>query len=312
MMVNGLSSFLSLDEAFKFSIRLLLEKGFRCFPRGLETLELSAFGFTILDPRRRYLSVPERRWSIVYAIGEFCWHARGGTSVDEIAHYAPKWKILNKQANAFGSCYGAKVFGSKGNGSSQWECVYNLLKCDPDSRRGVLFFSGDEFDIKDVDSDIACAISLQFLIRGGSLDAVCTMRSNDVILGMSYDIFLFTMLQEMMALKLNVSVGSYHHFAGSMHMYARDFDIANKILKSDSIVSRPMAAMKDIDKLPVFLKCERAVVLDDASQYDEALGSYWSAMLSTIKKWENIKRGQVERLDIDDSVLESLFNIRFG
>src|SRR5206468_2212365 len=78
--------------------------------------------------------------------------------------------------------------------------------------------------------DAACATSLQFLLRDGVLDAVLTMRSNDAVWGMPYDIFLFTFLQELMALELGVGLGAYHHFASSLHIYERHVALARRVL----------------------------------------------------------------------------------
>nr|WP_256350328.1 thymidylate synthase [Pseudomonas sp. P7759] len=290
----------------------MLADGVRCRPRGIETLELNAFGFTILDPRRRYISIPERRWSIVYAIGEFCWHARGGVYVDEIAYYASKWKTLNKKSIAAGSCYGAKIFGAGENSISQWDRTCNVLKRDPDSRRAIFNFSDDDSDAADIESDIACAVSLQFFIRNSFLDAVCTMRSNDVMLGMSYDVFLFTMLQEMMALTLNVKIGKYHHFVNSIHLYSKDIERASTIIESELTVFQPMPAMKDLSGLPTFLERERLVVLNKTFEFDSALNDYWEIMLSVIKKWEGMNGGVRQSCKIKNPMINELFDLRFG
>ena len=53
--------------------------------------------------------------------------------------------------------------------------------------------------------DLPCTRTIQFLLRSGHVDAVVYMRSNDAIWGLPYDIFLFTMLQEMLAVELALS-----------------------------------------------------------------------------------------------------------
>ena len=310
-MLRGSNVFLSLDDAFKYCLTQLLGRGHRCSPRGMGTLELHAFNFSLLDPRRRYISIPERRWSIVYALGEFCWHARGATSVEEIASYAPKWKSFNKGVDALGSSYGAKIFNSRPGKISQWEHVRAILANDSDTRRAVLYLSGDNSDAMDDGSDIACAISLQFFLRDGCLDAVCVMRSNDVMLGMTYDVFLFTMLQEMMAVSLNVRVGHYHHFAGSLHMYDKDVALAKAILTSDSNVIEPMPEMISTSSLESFLKAERlasSVIADPEIELDR----YWSALLSVIKAWHGLNDLEGEVFRVSDPILRRLFNIRFN
>jgi thymidylate synthase len=71
---------------------------------------------------------------------------------------------------------------------------------------------------------------MQFILRRGLLDAIVVMRSNDVIWGLPYDMFLFTFLQEMMAVELGVDVGRYHHFAASLHLYEKHRSRAVQIL----------------------------------------------------------------------------------
>jgi thymidylate synthase len=81
--------------------------------------------------------------------------------------------------------------------------------------------------------DVACAITLQFLIRDDAVHAVVYMRSNDVILGLPYDVFLFTMLQEIISTQLGLKLGQYHHFCGSLHLYDRHIDLAERILATE-------------------------------------------------------------------------------
>ena len=132
-------AFESLDAAFIWILTQCLQSDIRSAPRGIETLELLPVAFSISDPRRRYISVPQRRWSIVYALGEFCWHLRASSSVDEIAHYAPRWRtIASGEAQIGGSNYGARIFLARGTLISQWDDVIELLTRDPSSRRAVL------------------------------------------------------------------------------------------------------------------------------------------------------------------------------
>ncbi len=62
-----------------------------------------------------------------------------------------------------------------------------------------------------------CTLTLHFLIRDGQLHAFCNMRTNDIINLLPYDVFHHTLLQRYIALKLEIEVGHYHHFAS--HMY---------------------------------------------------------------------------------------------
>jgi thymidylate synthase len=73
--------------------------------------------------------------------------------------------------------------------------------------------------------DKPCTLSLQFLLRDDKLQLSVMMRSQDIILGTPYDIFMFSELQRTVARLLDVDAGKYVHHVGSCHFYVRDLPI---------------------------------------------------------------------------------------
>lgn len=302
--------FESLDDAFVAILKQLLSDGQPRAPRELDTFELTPFAFTLTEPRRRYVSIPERRWSIAYAVGELAWHLRASESTDEIAFYAPRWRKITQGSIVSGSSYGAKIFLSEEGRVSQWDQVLTLLRHDPASRRAVLYVSQASTAILNRDADIACALSVQFLVRDGRLDAICTMRSNDAVLGMPYDVFLFTMLQEMAAKELGYEIGQYHHQAGSMHLYAYDVVLAQRVISSRATIAEPMAPMSDLSAVQEFLSGEVELRLGSSqvARSQETLKTYWSDLLEVLQGWtefRSTKGGGSQSLR--DPVLRALF-----
>jgi thymidylate synthase len=120
------------------------------------------------------------------------------------------------------------------------------------------------------------------------------MRSNDIVWGLPYDVFLFTMLQELLASELSVDIGSYFHYAASFHLYERHFKLAEEILSVDDGICSPMIPMAAIDEIPSFLRCEVAlrsgVPLAEIAGVSE-LASYWRSLLEPL---EGLRR---QRLD---------------
>ncbi|MDC6178162.1 thymidylate synthase [Ralstonia solanacearum] len=289
-----------------------LQNGQRTAPRGVATLELLPVAFTINDPRRRYVSLPPRRWSIVYAIGELCWHLRGSSLVDEIAYYASRWRtIAGNATEVTGSNYGAKIFKGHRGAPSQWSRVINQLRIDRDSRRAVLYFSGTGEDTSSDSKDIACAVSLQFLIRDGKLDAIANMRSNDAMLGLPYDVFLFSMLQEMAANSLGVDVGKYNHVAGSLHLYESDLLLAKDIISSRASEIRPMPRMEGLSALPSLLEGEAELRTGRLPLIANLQSEYWSALLAVLAAWKGGHDLNYKPLAlIEDSVLANLYSLR--
>jgi len=209
--------------------RIVMGSGDLCSPRAMQTKEVLGVSFELTAPRCRLTNLPIRRWSPSLAVGELLWHVRGDDQVDALAYYAPRWRsFADDDGFVRGSCYGARMFGSAPGERSQWENVKSLLKTDPSSRRAVINFRFEP-DVSEDSVDFSCVNSLQFLVRDGKLNAFVSMRSNDVIWGVPYDLFLFTSLQELMARELGLQLGSYYHSASSMHIYERHFDMASRI-----------------------------------------------------------------------------------
>lgn len=217
-------------------------------PRGMHTREILGSSFVLEQPRNRLTTLKTRKWSAALAVAELAWHLRADDDVSALEFYTPRWRDFADDSGLVkGSCYGARIFKST-NGISQWEAVKKLLQADPSSRRAILNFRIEE-DVSRVSNDISCTNTLQFLLRDNQLHAFVSMRSNDVIWGVPYDAFLFTSLQELMAVELGVEVGKYCHHAASMHIYARHFILAERIAKDQTTDLGGMPRIKSVDEV---------------------------------------------------------------
>lgn len=191
--------------------------------------ELIGAHIVIRDPQQYVLTSPQRKFSPGYAFGELLWYLSGSDEVDTfIARYAPKYKELVKESHAFGA-YGARI-----ESGQQLLSVANILANSSTSRQAVISI----WDTHDVScaafgqEDIPCTLSLQFLIRDGQLHVITTMRSNDVWLGMPYDLFCFCAIQCLLAKYLNVEVGTYTHNVGSLHLYDKHVEKAYTVMNA--------------------------------------------------------------------------------
>lgn len=117
----------------------------------------------------------------------------------------------------FHGAYGIRVYG-------KLKLIVDLLKKDPDSRQAVLTMYNSTQDLNVNSRDVPCTLSIQFLIRNNKLCARTTMRSNDVWLGLPYDLIQFCALQGAIAKSLNLEMGWYAHSVGSLHLYEQHFD----------------------------------------------------------------------------------------
>jgi thymidylate synthase len=281
------TEFQCIDEVQLAIFDRLLTGGRSASPRGILTLECEAVAFAITDPRRRCVINPARRWSLPLAIGETCWHLSGSTLAKDLAYYAPIWdSFADPEGQIRGSCYGSKIFVGR---PSPWDLITELLRTDSSSRRAILYFNVETAHFDVACQDVACAQSIQFLLREGRLDAIVCMRSNDAVWGLPYDVFFFTFVQELLSRRLGVELGTYFHFAASMHVYERHFNLARKVLKSPTSVDFSMPRMGHIDQLANFLACERNLRTQGIAS-DGSLSDYWLDLLQVLRFFHQSRR----------------------
>lgn len=140
------------------------------------------------------------------------------------------------------------------------------------------------------------------------------MRSNDVMLGMPYDIFLFTMLQEMAATTLKCEMGAYHHQVGSLHLYEHQFGMAREILKAKPTIFDSMAPMMTVDGVDSFLAGEESCRSGRCWPNSSDQTGYWMDLLEVITSWSRIhlNRSAGESPVLRDPVLRALFHQWFA
>ena len=241
----------NFTSLFRRANRLTLDKGIETSPRGFKIKELINTSFILLDPRHRLLKSTTRKHSYAYAVAELLWYLRGSQSLDELLPYAKNLKQFSDDGKTLNSAYGSRIFGTHNDFPNQWQNVYNKFMLDKDTRQAIININYAE-DQNRQTKDVTCTLNLQFFIRNNKLHLTTTMRSNDSFVGFIYDVFCFTMLQELflIALKENeqfedLKLGYYIHNVNSFHIYERHFQKANNLLAEQLIESVPMPHITD-------------------------------------------------------------------
>lgn len=225
------------------------------------------------------MSRAESRSTLFSALGELLWYLSASNSGDFIDYYIPGYK--RKYAEVDGRIhggYGPRLFDD--NGVNQISAIIDRLKNKRDTRRAViqLFRSTD---ISSEYRDIPCTCTLQFLVRRNILHLVVHMRSNDAFLGLPYDIFCFTMLQELVAKSIRAKLGTYNHFVGSLHLYDEHTEKAESYLTEGWQSTVPMPPMPDGDPWPAIeaiLQVEQAL-RNSSEPPDLDLDPYWQDLI---------------------------------
>ena len=217
----------SFDEVYISIAQFLLSMGRRVVVRGREIMELKEpLFFQVLNPRTRGVRNPARRFRIGFAFGEFFWILFHYNDLKRISYFASNYRDYSDDGVVLRGAYGPRL---------QWEKVVELLKKDKTSRRVVLDIYNDKIDLGVDSKDIPCTLTLDFLLRDEKLDLLVSMRSSDLFLGILYDFFNFSLLQEYIASLLGCKLGKTSFILASSHFYLDDIEK----IKSISVVSIP-------------------------------------------------------------------------
>lgn len=206
----------SPQEAFYWGVQTALQAGQPSSPRGQAIREVWNYTCHIDYPHLIPFDVPGR------GLKPFI----GAVEALQLVGQSHQPELVVKGIKNFGQfmdygifhgSYGQRVYG-------QLHRAEELLRRDPDSRQAVVTIYDGPRDLLQPVSDIPCTLSIQFYIRDGHLKMRVNMRSNDVWLGLPYDLIQFAALQCAMADSLEIPAGTYTHSVGSLHLYDRDRD----------------------------------------------------------------------------------------
>lgn len=248
--------FESVEQSFPVLLQALLEEGKEVSPRGQLTKEITPVAITIKNPKKRVIPSNARKLNFGFMCAELMWILSGSDSADFIGHYNSQWKTYSDDGLTLNGAYGKRIFAwdsgirkidiietsETGEISettqykqvviNQFNEAYNQLRNDPDTRQATIVFFDPFKDYRET-KDKPCTNLIRFMIRDGKLNMTTFMRSNDVWFGYPYDVFNFTMLQEIMASLLNVEVGIYTHIADSFHIYEMHFEKAMEVISEN-------------------------------------------------------------------------------
>ncbi|MET0399166.1 MAG: thymidylate synthase [Longimicrobiaceae bacterium] len=193
--------------------------------RGGETLEVMHAVLAISEPRQRWIYSRVPALNPAFALVEVIWILAGRRDLALPAHWNPR---LPKYSGAAAEQEGAYGYRLRSHfGLDQLDRVYRVLDSAPNTRQAVLQIWDPVTDLPSPDGaprrpDIPCNVSAFPKVRGGRLEWLQILRSNDVFRGLPYNIVQFTSLQEVLAGWLGVEMGEYVHVSDSLHAYAAD------------------------------------------------------------------------------------------
>ena len=180
-----------------------------------ETLELQNYIYTVTDPHLIDLA-PDQPW----ADAEFSERISGFACNPGKAWTlrAEVWREFIEPSGEFGYTYAERLSRGK-----QLEQLIFRLKTDPEARQHYLTI-WNAFDIQNAGGKhrIPCSLGYLFQIRDNALHITYLQRSCDFALHFINDIYLAHMLQAWVAGTVEIRIGRFIHWIGSMHVFNKD------------------------------------------------------------------------------------------
>lgn len=196
--------------------RLVRDKGDKISPRGMATRELTHVQLVVMKPGVLPFDIQGRELRPFIAAAEAL-QLVGQITVPELMVQGSSAFGRFTDGGVFHGAYGVRVHG-------RITPLLDALSLDHGTRQAVLSVYDAHQDLGADVRDVPCTISLQFLARNGRLDMRTSMRSNDVWLGLPYDLHQFIALQAAVAQHLSLDLGAYVHTVGSLHAYETDLE----------------------------------------------------------------------------------------
>ncbi len=182
-----------------------------------------------LDHGQRLFPIPSRALNPAFALVEACWVVCGRNDLSTLQDILPHYGIFSDDEHTLNGAYGHRM--KTFFGIDQINAVIDTLRRDPYSRRQVISLYAPS-DLTKASKDIPCNTQMIVRIAEDRLEITVINRSNDLWLGVPYNWFVFSVIQELIARELNIKPGIQRHFSTGMHLYCKDADSARNLLKN--------------------------------------------------------------------------------
>jgi thymidylate synthase len=195
-------------------------------PRGIEVRE--RLGESYMVPMVAFLNLAERDVNLGFMFKEAEWIISGSNRLAELTPYMKSYKNYSDDGTFLRGAYGPKV-------ADQLSWVVENLSNDKDSRQALLNIWRER---PGPSLDIPCTTQMQFFIRDNELHSITSMRSQDIVLGFTYDVFTFSMVAKAVQCLLNdkgikTNLGNLQVNVGSLHVYERHYEDVARWIDSD-------------------------------------------------------------------------------
>lgn len=201
--------------------------------------------FKLLNPLARLSGSKIRDVSYRIATGMFFWHMAPSIDVEELAYYNRRVREIKIVDIAHGYCW-----RTVSEGQSQWDVVLAVLKDNSQSREAIMMSANGSI--------------LQLSIRNSKLNMRVTSLQEDIVWGLTYDVFCFTLMQEVFLLQLqaiypDLEMGTYTHASTAVYAQIQHRQLVDAVGNEVIIIPSDMMPITSLTDLDAVADAERAL-----------------------------------------------------
>jgi thymidylate synthase len=242
----------SFDDLLNSTFKAIMKEGNSLSGKRGGFKELLNFAVTLNNSRSR-TSRSLDRGLVKSKFAEFAWYLSGNSDKKIISEYISVYNKEESENEKILGAYGPKIFLKNDSELSQFERIINQIKTRKNTKQAYIVISeSSDYRVRhEKHSSPPCTIGLHFIVRNEKLHLTTYMRSNDAYLGLPHDLFCFTMLQELIAHRVEYELGSYSHVCTSLHIYEKNYTRVKEYLEEglfDNIVM-PRITSSDLETL---------------------------------------------------------------
>ncbi|MCG6365089.1 thymidylate synthase [Vibrio fluvialis] len=300
----------SIDDLLSHAYSYILDYGEGNSATKGDTIEVLGCELVLKNPIAR-VSRSESRGLIFSCLGELFWYLSGSNDIEPIKYYLPQYEQYCESNGKVHGGYGQRLFNMHEK-YDQVERVIRQLKQKPTTRKAIIQLF-DSSDLSEEYKDIPCTLNLQFTIRNNKLHMYTMMRSNDAFVGLPHDVFVFTMLQELIASELECELGLYHHYVVSLHLYTKNLDKVKSFLSEGFMwhnsIMQPMPKNSFTCCLEEVLNSEEKIRNGEKIDLDNStLTDYWKDIVRLLLFFKLTKHPSRSSLKKAVTIMKSISN----
>ncbi len=218
----------TITHAFLAELEAVARTGQEVVSRAGMCREIHPRLVRIGTPYQRVLLAPQRHNNLFATIAETVWVLAGRNDLTFLSQYLPRAAEFSDDGCVWRGGYGPRL--RDWSGVDQIRHVVHTLQRTPKSRQAVIVLFDPTRD-NTASRDIPCNNWLHALVRQGRVELSVALRSNDIMWGFSgIDMFMWSVLQELIAHWTSTELGTTSYFIDSLHLYERHYAHAERIL----------------------------------------------------------------------------------